>query len=196
MKKQLFILLNSIAILSPELETFLHSILQPRKMLKGDYLLKEGEVCRHIYFIESGLVRIFNRLAAKETTSWFLWENDFFISVSSFFRQQPSYENIVALEDGICWGISFDQLREICNRFPEFNTHRIAITELYYARSEDRQYKMLRQSPEERYALFVEHETELLGRVPINLLPSYLDVPPRTFDRIRSNYYNIKRKGI
>ncbi len=102
----------------------------------------------------------------------------------------------MALEDSICWGISYDQLREICSRFPEFNTHRIAITELYYARSEDRQYKMLRQSPEERYALFVETESELLGRVPINLLPSYLDVPPRTFDRIRSNYYNIKRKGI
>jgi CRP-like cAMP-binding protein len=196
MKKKLFILLNTIAVLSPELEARLRSVLQCRKFLKGEYILKEGMICQHIYFMESGLVRIFNRLTARETTSWFLKEDDFFISVSSFFRQQPSYENIVALEDCICWGISYDQLQALCLEFPEFKTHRIAITELYYARSEDRKYKMLSQTPEKRYAFFVENEQELLSRIPVNLLPSYLDVPLRTFARIRSNYYNIKRKGI
>lgn len=196
MKKKLFILLNAIAALSPELETRLRAILVCKKFPKGEYILKEGMICQHIYFMESGLVRIFNRFTAKETTSWFLKEDDFFISVSSFFRQQPSYENIVALEDCICWCISHEQLQALCLEFPEFNVHRIAITELYYARSEDRQYKMIRQTPVERYALFVQNEPELFSRVPANLLPSYLDVPLRSFARIRSNYYNIKRKGI
>jgi CRP-like cAMP-binding protein len=196
MKKNIFHLLNAIALLSPGLEARLRSILHRRKFLKGEYILKEGMTCQFIYFIESGLIRIFNQLAEKETTSWFLKEDDIFISVSSFFGQQPSSENIIALEDCVCWGINYDQLRDTCMKFPEFNIHRIAITESYYARSEDRQYKMLRLTPEERYAHFVKNEPELLSRVPVHLLPSYLDIPKRTFERIRSNYNNIKRKGI
>lgn len=195
MKKQLFFLLNGIATLSPELQEHILSILQYRKYLKGEYILREGMICGNIYFLESGLIRIFNRLTERETTSWFLKENDFFISVSSFFRQQPSYENIAALEDCACWTISYEQLIQTCQLFPEFKDHRIAISDEYYCRSEERKYKILSQSPEDRYAFLVEQETELLGRVPINLLSSYLDLPPRTFDRIRSNYNN-KRKGI
>lgn len=196
MKKSIFSLFNTIAPLSPDLETHLRKVLHQKKFLKGEYILKEGMVCQHIYFIESGIIRIFNQLSDKEITSWFLKEDDIFISVSSFFRQQPSSDNIVALEDCICWGITFDQLQEICGKFPEFNAHRIAITESYYARSEDKQYKMLRLTPEERYTYFIEKESALLSRVPVHLIPSYLDIPPRTFNRIRGNYYNIKRKGI
>ena len=195
-KKDIFYLLNTIASLSPELEVYLRKILHQRKFLKGEYILKEGMICQHIYFIESGFIRIFNRLPEKETTSWFLTEGDIFISVSSFFRQQPSADNIIALEECICWGITFDQLQEMGEKFPEFNAHRIAITESYYVRSEDRQYKMLALTQEQRYTYFVEKEPELFSRVPVHLLPSYLDIPRRTLNRIRSHYYNIKRKRI
>ncbi|HWK02184.1 MAG TPA: Crp/Fnr family transcriptional regulator [Puia sp.] len=194
--EKLLTLLNSIAEIPPGLAELLQANLQCREFSKGDYILKEGEVCSNIYFLESGLIRIFNRLSEKEVTSWFLMEGDIFISVSSFFRQQPSYENIVALEDCVCWGISYEQLKNACLLYPAFNAHRIAITEIYYCRSEDRHYIKLRKPPDERYADLVEEESELLNRVPLQLLPSYLDVSRSAFTRIRNNYYYIKRKGI
>jgi CRP-like cAMP-binding protein len=194
--EKLFALLNVIAEIPQDLEYHLHAALRYRKFSKGDYILKEGGVCSHIYFLESGLVRIFSQFAEREVTSWLLKEGDIFISVSSFFRQAPSDENIVALEDCVCWGISHEQLRNTCLSYPEFNAHRIAITELYYCRSEDRHHNMLKRTPKERYAHLVESEPELLSRIPLHLLPSYLDVSQRTFDRMRSNHYYIKRKGI
>lgn len=98
----LFALLNAIAQMSPELEAHLRSILQHTYFKEGDFILRTDKINRSIYFIESGLVRIYHDLSGKEVTTWFLVERDIFISVRSFFRQLPSREDIVALED-CCW---------------------------------------------------------------------------------------------
>ena len=189
----LFVLLNAIARMSQELEAHLRSILQHAAYKKDEFILKKGRVNRNIYFIESGLVRVFYELGDREVTSWFLSEGGIFISVKSFFRQQPSKDNIVALEDCICWFITYEQLEETCRLFPEFYKHRTWITEEYYCLSEARHEDMQGKLAEERYAQFVEKHPDLLLRVPLNLLPSYLDVAPSTFNKIRSDYANGRR---
>ncbi|MBN9381990.1 MAG: Crp/Fnr family transcriptional regulator [Chitinophagaceae bacterium] len=189
----LFLFLNTIAPMSPELEAHLRAILQHILFKKGEYILKKGRVNQNIYFIESGFVRIFYELADREVTLWFLAEQDIFISVKSFFRQLPSKVDIVALEDCICWYITHGQLEDTCRKFPEFNTHRIWITEEYYCRSEDRHEDMQSKTAEERYTQFAEQRPDLLQRVPLNLLPSYLDVAPSTFHKIRNEYANRRR---
>jgi len=184
--KQLFILFDGIKKMTPELIAHLRSILQHITFKKGDYILKKGRICHNIYFIETGLVRIFHQLDDRDVTTFFLCENDIFISVKSFFRQAPSNENIIAEEDCTCWYISHEQLVEICKLFPEFFEHRIRITEEYYCRSIDRHEDMQYKLAEERYAQFAEQRPDLLQRVPLNLIPSYLDVAPSTFHGIRS----------
>jgi CRP-like cAMP-binding protein len=191
--ESLFMLLNAIARMSPELEAHLRSILQHAIFKKDEFILRKGRINRNIYFIESGLVHIFYELADREVTSWFLAEQDIFISVKSFFRQQPSKVNIVALEKCVCWFIDHDQLEDTCRKYPEFNVHRIWITEEYYCRSEDRHEDMQSKTAEERYAQFADKYPELLLRVPLNLLPSYLDVGTSTFNKIRSEYASRRK---
>lgn len=43
----------------------LESVLVPMKFAKGELILREGEVCRNIYYIEKGLVRQFYFKRAK-----------------------------------------------------------------------------------------------------------------------------------
>ena len=193
--EKLLALLNTISPLSHSIIYHLYSNVKPRNFSKGDYILKEGEICQDVYFLESGLIRIFDQQDDKENTSWLLKEGDIFISVASFFRQQPADESIVALEDCNCWRINYDQLEKTCKEFEEFNVHRRIITEHYYCRYRDRA-KILTLSPKERYAYLIEKEPELLTRVPLNLLSSYLNLPQRTFNRVRNNYYENKRKLI
>lgn len=191
----LFIFLNAIARLSPELEAHLRRILQCRKFTKDEFILREGYVSNFIYFIESGLVRIFNFHNDAEVTSWFLKEGNIFISVLSFFLQQPSYENIVALEDCICWCITFEQLEETMRLFPEFEKHHGRILRQYYCMLQERQFKLGRQTPLERYTVLEKEESELLQRVPMNMLHTYLQMSERTFRRARSNYYwNLRKR--
>lgn len=193
--EKLLSLLNSISPLSHSLIYHLYSNVKSRDFSRGDYILKEGEICQHVYFLESGLIRIFDQLGDKENTSWLLKEGDIFISVASFFRQQPADENIVALEDCNCWGINYRQLENTCKEFEEFNIHRRVITEFYYSRYRDRS-RMLVRSPKERYVHLVQQEAELLSRVPIHVFPSYLNISRSAFFDLRSNYhFNRKNRN-
>jgi len=190
----LFLLLHAIAQMSPELEAYLRKVLKCYVFKKGTIILKEGQVCKHIFFLESGLVRVFHFREEKEVTSWILKEGDIFISVFSFFEQQPSYENIEALEDCICLGIDYKELQDTCEKYPEFNKHQIQILRKYYERMVERMFKLGRQTPEERYALLLKEEPELFQRVPLNILSTYLELAERTFKRGRKNYLVLTRR--
>lgn len=192
--EQLIILLNAIAKMSPELEAYIRKILILKKFTKEDFLVREGQISNYILFLEAGLVRIFNLDDNKEVTTWLLKEGSIFMSVASFFLQMPSFENIVALEDCVCWGISFHQLEDILLRFPEFEKHHGRILRNYYAYSEMRKFKLLGQSSLQRYITLEKEEPELLQRVPIHILATYLRMSETTFKRARRDYYG-KRKG-
>ncbi len=186
-------LFNGIAPLPAALESHLRSILRPRYISRKEILLREGDIDRHIHFIEKGLVRAYYMLNDIEVSSWFMKEGNIFVSVQSFFFQEPSYETIEALEDGIIWGISYDQLQFIYKHFPEFNLHRATILEHYYALSEQRHYMTRRQLAYDRYVTLIEKEPELIHRVQTKHLASYLGLNTSTFSHIKAEYAAAQR---
>ena len=46
----------------------LESVLVPMKFSKGEIILREGEVCRNIYYVERGLIRQFYFKNGKQIT--------------------------------------------------------------------------------------------------------------------------------
>ncbi|HEY4061122.1 MAG TPA: Crp/Fnr family transcriptional regulator [Puia sp.] len=194
--RKLLEMLNYYAPMTDALRDRLSLAIQSRQIKKGTCILKEGDTCHYIYFIATGLVRVSYWLKDEEITSWLLKEGDIFISVRSFFEQKPSYEDITALEDCTVYGITYHELEEICREFPEFCWHRIRITENYYVRSEDKHHDERRQTSRDKYARLMETAPDLLQRVPMKYLYSYLGVSKATFDRIRNEYkLSKKNKG-
>jgi len=192
--EQLFILFNGIRKMSPELIAHLRKIVKRKEFKKGEFMLMEGQTSNYIYFLESGLVRIYNA-DVKEITTWILPEGHLFMSVSSFFRQHPSLENIVALEDCVCWCISFRELEEILELFPEFEVHHGRILRKYYSMSEFRRLNLGRMNMLERYTMLEEEEPALLQRVSQDILCTYLQMSASSFKDARKLYYANKRKG-
>lgn len=186
--EQLIALLNSIQPLSTALENHLRSILKPRHIKRKEVLLREGEIARQISFVEKGLFRSYYMLDDEEVSSWFMKENDIFVSVQSFFFQAPSYETIEALEDSIVWGISYDQLQYIYKHYPEFHVHRGTTLEKYYALAERRHYRTNRQPAYERYVSLIETEPELVHRVRSKHLASYLGLNKSTYSHQKAKY--------
>ncbi|HEY8970718.1 MAG TPA: hypothetical protein VIM64_16540, partial [Puia sp.] len=130
----------------------------------------------------------------KEVTSWLLTEGNIFISVHSFFLQQPSFENIIAVEDCEAVGFSFKTLNDICRTHPEFNKHQVAILRRYYAHSEDRKFKLMRQKHVQRYETLLNEEPELLRRATAPIIASYLNMSESSIKRARSDY--MEGKGL
>ncbi|MBI3483335.1 MAG: Crp/Fnr family transcriptional regulator, partial [Bacteroidetes bacterium] len=73
--------------------------LKIKAVQKGDYLLRTGEVCRYLFFINEGLVKSFFFKNGKEFVMRFFSENVLFTVFDSYLTQTPSNFNIVALEN-------------------------------------------------------------------------------------------------
>lgn len=184
----LFDLLSKYNLLTSVSKELLPTLLVGWSIKKNQIILKEGQVCRHIYFIKAGLIRIYYILDGKEVTLWLLKEGDIFIEVESFFGQVPSRRYIMTLEDTELVGITYDELQGLCREDPAFLWNRVYITEEYYRKSEQMHMDMLMKSAFEKYKTLMETAPKLLERVPLKYLYSYLGLSKASFDRARSKY--------
>ena len=80
--------------LSATAEYALENCFEKIVLNKNETLLREGSICRHLYFLEQGAIRGFYILDGKEITHWFGFENDFVTSFHSFITGQAAIEKI------------------------------------------------------------------------------------------------------
>ena len=101
--KKLFIRLNGVHPLPAKLLERLEKKVQKKVFNSGDFILRDGQICRYVYYIERGIVSHKSIGDKSEATTWILCENDIVTSVNSYFQQTPSDENIIAIENTIVW---------------------------------------------------------------------------------------------
>lgn len=153
---------------------------------KNEYLVTEGQRCRHIYFLEQGALRGFYNLDGKEITHWFAFEKDFVTSFHSFSTQQPAVENIQLLEGSILWAISKDRLTGLLNQYHDIERLLRIAYEKYYIRLEDRYVNAQFKTATERYQTLLLQTPHIIERVPLGYIASYLGISQETLSRIRS----------
>jgi CRP-like cAMP-binding protein len=187
--EELIFFLNSIHPLSKDTNDFLMSRLQFVEISKKSFLLREGDVCREIYFVTKGLLRCFYNKNEKDVSSWFMKEGDVVISVESFLKQTKSKENIQALEDCSLYYINYDELQLAYSNFSDFNSIGRILTEKYYLLSEQRLYSLRMQRASEKYLFLLNHFPQILLRVPLKYIASYLGITEETLSRIRAMKY-------
>ena len=155
---------------------------------KRAHLLHIDKTCKSIYFILRGGVRTYYiDREGNDVTSWLLFEGELAISVYSFFSQQPSFEAIEALEDCTLLRLSHEKLSLLYRQHLEFNYIARYLTEQYYIRSEAKANALRMLSAKERYLDLLENRPQLLARVPLGYIASYLGITQSTLSRIRGS---------
>jgi CRP-like cAMP-binding protein len=152
---------------------------------KNEYLVSEGKVCRHLYFLEQGALRGYYNLEGKEITHWFSFAQDFVTSFHSFITQQPAVENIQLLEGCILWAITKDNLTRLLNEFHEIERLMRIAYEKYYIRLEHRFVNGQFKTATERYQELLVEAPHIIERVPLGAIASYLGISQETLSRIR-----------
>lgn len=184
--EELFKLLASIHPLSTPLQDYLGRTVKERQLLKRSYLLKAGHICRTVSFIQRGLLRCYYIKDDQEISSWFMKEGDVIVSIESFYRQQPSYEFIQALEDCTVFTVECNELQAIYRAFTEFNFIGRVLTEKYHVLWAQQLFALRMQSAAERYKWLLDHHPELILRVPAKYIASYLGIEETTLSKIKS----------
>src|SRR6516165_1837737 len=70
--------------ISEEIKRYLKKHVYGCSFPKGKLILKAGQVCEHVYFIQKGAVRGFIKDGRKDVTTWITAENELVSSISGF----------------------------------------------------------------------------------------------------------------
>ena len=159
--------------------------LSVRKLKKGDVLVREGEVCRNVSFINKGLFRMYYLIDGKEKIVFFCNELNYIADYRSFLLQEPSLTFIDVLEDAEIVETSYEGLQEIYARIPEANMLGRKIAEALFIDSV-RGTQDANDKIEQRYNNIIEQHPGLLQRVPQYMIASYLGITPQALSRIKA----------
>ncbi|HVT85427.1 MAG TPA: Crp/Fnr family transcriptional regulator [Chitinophagaceae bacterium] len=177
--------LNYFHPLSNAAAEHLTKIIQPVTYKKGKLLLKAGELCNHVFFIKKGAVRGFIKEGHKDITTWITAENEMVTSISSLDHREPNEENMQAIEDCDMLAITFTDLEELYQKFPEFNGVVRKLLQKYYRDAEGRAFIARLTNAETKYRHFIKKHGHLSNRVPLKYIASFLGITLETLSRVR-----------
>lgn len=151
----------------------------------GDYFLRQGKVCKSIALIEKGLLRLYYLNDGKEVTNCFCKEQTITTSYSSLVTKKESEFSIQAIEDAKLIVLPYTALQKLYEQdlFWQQVGRLAAENEFITTECHHRFLKDL--SATDRYLQILENENDLLQRVPLAILASYLQIAPETLSRIR-----------
>ena len=183
---ELFQYFNNFQKLSNEAEQAIVEISHELKIKKNTTIQDIGQTCKTIYFIKTGVARIYYYKEDIEITESFAFENNILARVESLFRNKPSKKAIQLLEDSELIAIDANALFKLYDKFPEIERLFRLIFESAYVDTVTRIENIQFHSAEERYRMLLNESSNVIQRVPLKLIASYLGITPVSLSRIRA----------
>jgi CRP-like cAMP-binding protein len=159
-----------------------------KQFVKRSHILHAGNICDHLFFIDKGAVRYYFKHGDRDLTTDISIDGELVTSFGSLVSRKPSKENIEVIEDADLYGIHYDDLQEIYANFPEMNIVGRLIAEKHYISLTEHAYIMKYGSTVERYEYLMKHKPELIRKVPLGMIASYLGMTLETLSRVRKKY--------
>jgi CRP-like cAMP-binding protein len=174
---------------SPLSETAMYELLQhirTKTVKKGEHLLQSGDVCRHLFFLNKGLAKIYFTREDKEFVMQFFYANRVFSVFESYITQTPSNYALVAIEPTTVTLISRDRMEELCEKHHSAETFYRKLVSVATVRMMKRISEMLNEDATERYNQFVKEHREIIQRINLGDLANYLGITQQSLSRIRA----------
>lgn len=155
---------------------------------EGDYLFKAGKVCREMFFICKGVLRVMViNEQANEVTHFFLKQDQFCCILNSFNNRVTGHESIQAACDAEVLVISRKNLDQLYIQIPYLKE---LITQITHQGLLDKialRNSYLGHDSTARYKLFLSQQSLVASQVQLGDIASYLGITPQSLSRIRKN---------
>jgi CRP-like cAMP-binding protein len=176
---------NFVSLPKEELEV-LASIFKRKEFRKGEFLLKEGDVSKDIFFVQSGLLRQFYFKDGRDITEHFGCENQGALCIVSLFKQVPTTLIVGALENSVVYLIPYAKLITIAENYRNLAVLLRKILESSLIISQDKADSWRFETARERYNRFLVEFPEAAKRASVNHIASYLLMTPESLSRVRA----------
>lgn len=156
-----------------------------RFLQKGEFLLRGGEVCNHVSFLNKGVARVYNIVADDELTINFAFEGNYITDYPSLVSRTPSADFIVAMEDVEVLQLDYETLQRLYEEYPVWQKYGRLMAEYILVFVVERNKALLFDTPEERYLKLMKQRPKVISQIPLKYIASYLGITPEALSRIR-----------
>lgn len=165
----------------------LESILVPIKYDKGELVLKEGDYCRHFYYIDHGLMRQFYFKHGKEMTEHLAQDHTVVMCIESLFKEEPTRLQVEALEPTLVYAIPKVDLERVALHNVNIQILYRKILEESLIQSQVHADLVRFETAQDRYKKLCKLMPQVVLRAPLVYIASYLQMTPETLSRVRSS---------
>ncbi|MCI4670969.1 MAG: Crp/Fnr family transcriptional regulator [Bacteroidia bacterium] len=184
---QLFKNINKHISLSAVEESHIRSLLAEKHLSRNDYILKQGEACPFIYFVNSGLLRaFFLNPSGKDNTVMFALRDWWITDMHCFLNGLPAMVNIQAVKPCHVLCLSKASLDSLFEDIPKFNRFFRILMQNAYCREQLRMIQNLSLPAKDRYEGFLTKYPQIANMVTLKQIASYLGITPEFLSSIRN----------
>ncbi|WP_035805899.1 Crp/Fnr family transcriptional regulator [Lunatimonas lonarensis] len=152
----------------------------------NDYLLKEGQVEKSYWFIETGFIRSYIIDTEGNDITFNLYSTgDVVIDYPSMFFFAPTRENIQALTDLVCWEISFNDFQEMFNTITNFREQQRGLLVGCYFALKEHSISLIADQAKDRYLRLLKEKPQIVQNISLKHIATFLGITDTSLSRIR-----------
>lgn len=155
---------------------------------KRSFFTVQGEVCRHLAYVNNGCLRTFHTdEKGDEFIMFFAFPNWWIGDKTSFYSNTPARFSVQALEDTEVFQADRERWEHALETIPAFEKWYRLKTRKSYEAAQQKLIDAQTQSAEEKYLKLLSNSPEIVQRIPQHYIASFLGIKPQSLSRIRKN---------
>ncbi len=185
MKNTLVELMSSFIELTDEEKQGILEAFPIKTYTKETNLLEEGQIAKDAFLVIKGCIRKYSIEDGEEKTSAFYTEFQSAINFDSMANHSPSKYYFTCTEDTTVAILNSEKESALYEKFPRFGEVCRVEMEKMLGTSQEEMSSFINSTPKDRYLNLLKNRPDLIQRVPLYQLASYLGIKPETLSRIR-----------
>ncbi len=163
------------------------SLVQPVAFAKGRLVFRANKLEQSVYFMAKGIARVYYFHGTTDVTLCFVTEGEALLSLTSYIQHQPGYENIELLESSMLFRLKTTDLHRLYAADIHIANWGRKLAEQELLKTEGRLISKQFKTASERYKELIQMRPDLLHRVQLGYIASYLGISQVTLSRIRAD---------
>jgi len=157
-------------------------------LTKDDYFSEAGKIAKQVGFILEGILRVcYYDNMGDDVTKYFIDENNFVVDLTSFDNKIPSSEYVQAVTNCKLIVFSKRDWEDISDTIVGWDSIINKIIKKSLIQKIERRSPMVSEDATTRYLAFMETYPQLVNRIPLSYLASYLGITQSSLSRIRKS---------